>query len=147
MRRHTGALALIITPEQAVLKAQHQFDALRDFVRNAARDGQRIDTADREVFRELLGLGHTPLSAFVAAQGDGDLGPEAQTPEGRTVASTARAPRPPLVEKSDLSVRPPPRPGSARSLTDDVATPYSTVRMLPIPGEVPFDSENPRRLR
>ena len=40
---------------------------------------------EREVFRQLLGLGHTLLSAFVAAQGDGDLGPQAETPEGRTV--------------------------------------------------------------
>jgi len=76
---------MIITPEQAALKAQHQFDALRDFVQQAARDGQRIDTVERELFRQLLGLGHTLLSAFVAAQGDGDLGPEAETPEGRTV--------------------------------------------------------------
>jgi hypothetical protein len=76
---------MIITPEQAALKAQHQFDALRDFVQQAARDGQRIDTVEREVFRQLLGLVHTLLSAFVAAEGDGDLGPEAETPEGRTV--------------------------------------------------------------
>src|SRR5436305_11784435 len=76
---------MIITPEQAALKAQHQFDALRDFVQQAARDGQRIDTVERELFRQLLGLGHTLLSTFVAAQGDGDLGPEAETPEGRTV--------------------------------------------------------------
>src|SRR5947199_6809019 len=76
---------MIITPEQAALKAQHQFDALRDFVQQAARDGQRIDTVERELFRQLLGLGHTLLSAFVAAQGDGDLGPEAETPEGRPV--------------------------------------------------------------
>src|SRR4051794_23115931 len=76
---------MIITPEQAALKAQHQFDALRDFVQQAARDELRIDTVEREVFRQLLGLGHTLLSAFVAAAGDGDLGPEAQTPEGRTV--------------------------------------------------------------
>ena len=40
---------------------------------------------ERELFRQLLGLGHTLLSAFVAAQGDGDLGPQAETPEGRTV--------------------------------------------------------------
>ncbi len=71
---------MIITPEQAALKAQQQFDALRDFVQQAARDGQRIDTVEREVFRQLLGLGHTLLSAFVAAPGDGDLGPEAETP-------------------------------------------------------------------
>jgi hypothetical protein len=76
---------MIITPEQAALKARHQFDALRDFVQQAARDGQRIDTVEREVFRQLLGLGHTLLSAFVAAAGDGDLGPQAETPEGRTV--------------------------------------------------------------
>src|SRR3954447_21743591 len=75
---------MIITPEQAALKAQQQFDALRDFVNRAARDGQRIDTVERELFRQPLGLGHTLLSAFVAA-GDGDLGPEAETPEGRTV--------------------------------------------------------------
>lgn len=40
---------------------------------------------EREVFRQLLGLGHTFLSAFVAAHGDGDIGPQAETPEGRTV--------------------------------------------------------------
>lgn len=76
---------MIITPEQSALKAQVQFDALRDYVQQAARDGQRIDTVERELFRQLLGLGHTLLSAFVAAQGDGDLGPQAETPGGRTV--------------------------------------------------------------
>src|SRR3954463_4265958 len=85
MRPLPGDLAMIITPEQAALKAQVQFDALRDFVQQAARDGQRIDTVEREVFRQLLGLGHTLLSAFVAAHGDGDLGPQAVTPEGRIV--------------------------------------------------------------
>jgi hypothetical protein len=73
---------MIITPEQAALKAQQQFDALRDFVDQAARDGQRIDTVERELFRRLLGLGHSLLSAFVAQQGDGDLGPEAETADG-----------------------------------------------------------------
>src|SRR4051794_24621830 len=85
MRPHAGDLTMIITPEQAALKAQHQFDALWDFVQRAARDGQRIDTVEREVFRQLLGLGHTLLSAFVAHQGDGDLGPEVETSDGRSV--------------------------------------------------------------
>jgi len=74
---------MIISPEQAVLKAQQQFDALRDFVDQAARDGQRIDTVERELFRQLLGLGHTLLSTFVVQQGDGDLGPQAETAEGQ----------------------------------------------------------------
>src|SRR3954468_5978911 len=73
---------MIITPEQAALKAQQQFDALRDYVDRAARDGQRIDTVERELFRQLLGLGHSLLSAFVALLGDGDLGPQAETPDG-----------------------------------------------------------------
>lgn len=81
---------MIITPEQASLAAQHQFDALRDYVDRAARDGQRIDTVEREIFRQLLELGHTLLSAFVAAQGDGDLGPGVETPEGRTVRRLPR---------------------------------------------------------
>jgi hypothetical protein len=76
---------MISTPAPAALTAQHQVDALREFVHQAARDGQRIDTVEREVFRQLLSLGPSLLSAFVAAQGDGDLGPEAETPEGRTV--------------------------------------------------------------
>ena len=75
---------MIITPERTALKAQVQFDAPRDFVQQAARDGQRIGTVEREVFRQLLGLGHTLLSAFVAARGDGDLGPEVERPESRT---------------------------------------------------------------
>jgi hypothetical protein len=73
---------MIITPEQAALKARHQFDALRDYVDRAARDGQRIDAVERELFRQLLGLGHSLLSAFVAQQGDGDLGPQAEVPDG-----------------------------------------------------------------
>jgi hypothetical protein len=73
---------MIFTPEQAALKAQEQFDALKEFVQRAAEVGQRIDTVERELFRQLLGLGHSLLSAFVAQQGDGDLGPEAETADG-----------------------------------------------------------------
>ncbi len=42
---------MIITPEQANLKAEQQFDALREFVDRAARAGQRIDAVERELFR------------------------------------------------------------------------------------------------
>ncbi|MDB5349288.1 MAG: hypothetical protein JWN86_535 [Planctomycetota bacterium] len=75
---------MIITPEQAALKAQEQFDALRDFVRQAARAERRIDTVERGLMRQLLALGHALLSAFIAQQGDGDLGPEVETVAGQT---------------------------------------------------------------
>jgi hypothetical protein len=73
----------MMTPEQTALKARQQFDALRDFVQQATRDGQRIDAVERELLRQLLDLGYTLLSAFVAQQGDGDVGPQAETAEGR----------------------------------------------------------------
>ena len=82
MSLHPGDLAMIITPEQAALKAQERFDALRAFVQTAPHEGQRINTLEREVFRQLLGLGHTLLSAFDAGQDDGDLGPEEETGQG-----------------------------------------------------------------
>src|SRR4051812_16833199 len=84
MAPHPGDLAMIITPEQAALKAQHQFDDLRDFVQQAAQEKQRIDTVERGLMRQWLALGHAPSSAFVAHQGDGDLGPEAETAGGQT---------------------------------------------------------------
>ncbi len=45
---------MIITPERAALKAQHQFDTQRDFIQK----GQRIDAVERRLIRQLLALGH-----------------------------------------------------------------------------------------
>src|SRR5512135_2504197 len=74
---------MIITPEQATLKAQQRFEYLLGFVRQASQDGQRIDTVERDLFRHLLALGLDLLTAFVAHQGDGDQGPEVETTDGR----------------------------------------------------------------
>ena len=76
---------MIMAQEQAFLKARQQLQAMVAFVEQAADDGQRIDLAERELFSQLLTLGHTLLSAFVAAQGEGDAGPELQAAEGHTV--------------------------------------------------------------
>ena len=67
---------MIVAQEQAFLKAQQQLQALQAQVEQAAADGQRIDAVERELFSQLLALGHTLLSAFVAAQGDGNAGNE-----------------------------------------------------------------------
>jgi hypothetical protein len=76
---------MISAPEQAVLKARQQFGHLVSLVRQAAQEDQRIDRVEREIMRYLLTLGHDLLTAFVAHQGDGDLGPEAQASDGRVV--------------------------------------------------------------
>jgi hypothetical protein len=76
---------MIVAQEKAFLKAQGQLQALQALVEQAATDGQRIDLVERELFSQLLVLGHTLLTAFVAAQGDGDQGPRLPTSDGRTV--------------------------------------------------------------
>ena len=67
---------MIISQEKAFLKAQTQLKAIFGFIEQAATDGQRIDQVEREAFSQLLAVGLTLLEAFVAAQGDGDAGPE-----------------------------------------------------------------------
>lgn len=76
---------MIITPEQAALKAQERFAHLLNLVRQAGHDGQRIDTVERDLMRSLLALGHDLLTTFVAHQGDGDRGREVETADGRIV--------------------------------------------------------------
>ena len=76
---------MIMAKEQAFLKAQEQFEQLVDLVQSAARDGHRIDTVERDLMGQLLGLGHTLLTAFVVQQGDGDQGPTIEVEEGQTL--------------------------------------------------------------
>jgi hypothetical protein len=74
----------MMTQEQAFLKAQSQLQALFEFIRTAHTDHRRIDLVERGLFAHLLALGHSLLVGFVAAAGDGDVGPTAQAPDGST---------------------------------------------------------------
>ena len=67
---------MIVSQEKAFLKAQAQLQKMCGFVEQAAKDEQRIDEVERELFSQLLAVGLTLLTAFVAAQGDGDSGAE-----------------------------------------------------------------------
>jgi len=75
----------MMVTELAALKPQAQLEQMLQLVRQAADEGRRIDSVERDLMRQLLALGYTLLSAFVAQQGDGDMGPEVNTPEGDTV--------------------------------------------------------------
>ena len=48
---------MIFSPEQALLKSQADLQALVTFARQSAADGLRIDQAERELMRRLLGPG------------------------------------------------------------------------------------------
>jgi hypothetical protein len=74
----------MMVTELAALNPQAHFEQMLDFVRQAADDGLRIDSVERDLMRQLLALGYSLLCSFVASQGDGDVGPEVTTPEGDT---------------------------------------------------------------
>jgi hypothetical protein len=75
---------MMMTKEQAFLKARELLQAIEAYVEEASAADARIDQVERELFSQLLLVGRTMLEAFVAAQGEGDAGPTLEQ-EGRTL--------------------------------------------------------------
>jgi hypothetical protein len=75
---------MIMTQEQAFLKAREQLQQLMTCVQVASQQHHRLDQVERELFAQLLALGHSLLTAFVAQAGDGDVGDTTTGPEGQT---------------------------------------------------------------
>jgi hypothetical protein len=73
---------MIMSQEQAFGKAQQQLLDLFTFVRQATDEQHRLDQVEHGLFRHLLQLGHSLLTAFVAAAGDGDVGETTVSPAG-----------------------------------------------------------------
>ena len=86
----TKGTAMIMSQEQALLKAQAQLDQLIASVHSAVEQSRRIDQVERDLIAQLLDLGLTLLNLFVARHGDGNLGPTAETSEGRTLRRLAQ---------------------------------------------------------
>jgi hypothetical protein len=76
---------MIMSQEQALLKAHEQFQQLLDSVERAVEQDLRADQVERDLMRRLLDIGLSVLNVFVARHGDGDSGPTVETPEGRTL--------------------------------------------------------------
>jgi hypothetical protein len=74
---------MIMTHEKEFLKAQKQTERLIALVQQAIQEGRRIDDVERELFQELLHLGHTLLTGFVQGHGDGNVGPTTTDKEGK----------------------------------------------------------------
>lgn len=73
---------MILTQEQAFLKAHQQLQSLIAFVQQAPQQRLRIDQVERGLFTLLLQLGLSLLQAHVAAAGDGDDGETVTTADG-----------------------------------------------------------------
>lgn len=69
------------TPEQAAVDQAHNlFWTLVERLRAAADQQQPIHQVEEALFRQLLIMGHSLLGAFVAAAGEGDVGPTLTVP-------------------------------------------------------------------
>lgn len=74
----------MMTRETEFLKAQQQFQHLCDLMRQAGREGWRLDKIERRAMPELMRLGLEFLTGHVERQGSGDAGPEV-THDNRTL--------------------------------------------------------------
>lgn len=61
---------------------------LQATVTTAARKGDSFDQTERAVWNSVLQIGFQAMELFVAHQGDGDLGPEVQPENGKTLFRT-----------------------------------------------------------
>jgi len=76
-----------MTHENDLLKSEtleYQFNALQQFVHQAAHHGQAIHEVERGLWQRLLSLGHELLAEFLRWQGPGDLGETVNLPTGET---------------------------------------------------------------
>ena len=74
----------MMTQETEFLKAQQQFQHICDLMRQAGREGWRLDKIERRAMPELMRLGLEFLTGHVEGQGNGDAGPEV-THDNRTL--------------------------------------------------------------
>jgi len=73
----------MMSKAQALHKAEQHFSRVREMVEQAIDEGWRADQLERAAFAELLDLGFSLLTAFVAAQGDGNVGEQLEH-QGKT---------------------------------------------------------------
>lgn len=63
-----------------------------DYARRAAENKASLDTFKRELFKQLIAMGHTVTNLFLSAQGHGDMGATDTTDEG-TVLHRSETPQ------------------------------------------------------
>ena len=73
---------MIMTQENALLKAKEEFQKIEETIRQATIQGKRIDVVEENLWDQMLSLGRLMMTSFVTGQGTGDLGPTLEY-EGR----------------------------------------------------------------
>jgi hypothetical protein len=81
------ASSLVVGKSDATLTELAQ--DLAGFVRRSVHEGSSLDTVERGVLGKVLDMGRAAVEFFLAAQGDGDLGPRVEVADGRTLYRSA----------------------------------------------------------
>lgn len=86
----------MIAYEHEFLKAHEKVEQLMEYVRQARREGRRIDEVERTLFSELLQVGFHFIKAFVESAGEGDAGESVECPaeSGHEVSPSEDQPAP-----------------------------------------------------
>jgi len=71
-------------PEQVTEHLNSLVEELKKHVETGAQDGDSFDCIERKVLTSVLQIGHQALELLLALQGDGDLGEQVQTSDGKT---------------------------------------------------------------
>src|SRR5271170_4111830 len=69
---------------------------LASFVRRSVQEGASLDKVERGTLAKVLDIGRAAVEFFLAAQGDGDLGPDVQVDDGRTLYRSESVEKRPL---------------------------------------------------
>jgi hypothetical protein len=75
---------MIIEHEQALLKAQSEFESMLAMLKDATAQGLKLHEVEGNLWERLLRIGHLSVQSYIDAQGTCDLGATVQI-EGRTL--------------------------------------------------------------
>lgn len=76
---------MIVAREKALLGAREEFRKMEEYVMETGLEVEPIHAVEGNLWKSAMRMGLYLLQAFVAAQGDGDVGATFTLPEGRTV--------------------------------------------------------------
>ncbi len=71
-------------PQQVSQELNSIVDGLKAKVRTAAQQGDSFDSVERDVLKSVLQIGYQALELLLSFQGDGDLGEQIETSDGKT---------------------------------------------------------------
>ena len=75
---------MMLTKEEAIVKAHVEVEEMVQALDRAGREGQTIDRVEENLWRWVLSLGRALLTSFVAGEGPGEMGETIEF-EGRTL--------------------------------------------------------------